>query len=255
MAKKEVTEKLAENEVSEMSATEPNKKEKKAKKERKWWFFIPKAILRLIIKKPKFKYLGDEIEEGSIILRNHEGASGPLKLELYLNHSFRLWGAWEMNSHLGHVYTYLSKVYYHQKKHWPLFWARLFCVIAAPIVFLFYRGLNLISTYPDARLKRTIKQSVATIEKGQSVVLFPEDSSTGYHETLKAFLPGFTLFAKTCYKKGIDVPIYVAYLKKKTNTFVIDKPVKFSELYKDYQEPEEIANILCNRINEIKDLI
>lgn len=255
MVKKEVTETGAEENVSEESATEKSKKEKKVKKERGWWLVIFKAILRLFISKPKFKYMGDEIQDGSIVLSNHEGASGPLKLELYLNHSFRLWGAWEMNSHLGHVYTYLSKVYFHQKKHWPLFLARLFCIIAAPIVFCFYRGLNLISTYPDARLKKTIEQSVATIEKNQTVVLFPEDSSTGYHEKLTSFLPGFTLFAKKCLKKGIDVPIYLAYLKKKSNTFIIDKPVKFSELYEKYQEPEEIASILCNRINEIKDLI
>lgn len=243
---------MADTVKNETSATE--QKNKKVKKERKWWFCIPKAFLRLIIKKPKFKNFAGEIEEGSIILSNHEGASGPLKLELYLNHSFRLWGAWEMNSHLGHVYYYLSKVYYHQKKHWPLFWARLFCVIAAPVVFLFYRGLNLISTYQDARLKTTIKQSMETIEKNQSVVLFPEDSSTGYHETLKAFLPGFTLLAKTCLKKGKDVKIYVAYLKKKTNTFVIGEPIQASQLFEEYKEPEKIAEAMCERVNQLKDL-
>ena len=44
------------------------------------------------------------------------------------------------------------------------FLARLFCLLASPLTFLFYKGLNLISTYKDSRLKITLEESgVATM--------------------------------------------------------------------------------------------
>ena len=57
--------------------------------------------------------------------------------------------------------------------------------------------------------------------------------------------------ADTCLKKGIDVPVYVTYYKKKENQYVIDAPVKYSEIVKKYKTKEEITNALCSRCNEI----
>ena len=44
------------------------------------------------------------------------------------------------------MYKYQTRVYYHEKKHWNLHLARLFCLLASPLTNLFYKGLNLIST-------------------------------------------------------------------------------------------------------------
>ena len=91
--------------------------------------------------------------------------------------------------------------------------ARLFCIIAAPLAYLFYRGLTLISTYPDHRFRKTIKESLKTLDNGQSLVIFPEDSSKGYFDELTYFYSGFLLLAKTAYKKGKDVEIYLSYYR------------------------------------------
>ena len=50
--------------------------------EREGWFKAVKAVLRLIIKEPKFIYLGEEVRPGGIILSNHEGPKSPVSLEL-----------------------------------------------------------------------------------------------------------------------------------------------------------------------------
>ena len=96
------------------------------------------------------------IKEGSIILSNHVGKSAPLAIELYLNKPFRFWGTYEMNGGLVSVYKYLSDVFYPKKLHWNKFCAKIFCLIAAPLTNMFYRGLNLISTFTDGRFKKTI---------------------------------------------------------------------------------------------------
>lgn len=216
-------------------------------------FGILTGILKIFIRKPKFVYIGEEIKEGSIILSNHVGKSAPLTYELYLKTPFRFWGAHEMNDGLKALYKYQSEVFYHQKQHWNIHAARAFCLIAAPLTYIFYKGLNLISTYKDARCKYTIQESVKTLKKNRSVLIFPEDSTEGYFDTLRGFFPGFVLLSRTCLKKGIDVPIYVTYFRKKDKTVIVDKPIMFSQLVAEGKSQEEIAQQLCDRANIIKD--
>ncbi len=220
-------------------------------KKGKWWFRLLKKMMTSRYKEPKFVYLGEQFKDGSIILSNHEGTDAPMSLEMYLDRRFRLWGAHEMNSGLIKMYKYQTRVYYHEKKHWNLHLARLFCLIASPLTNLFYKGLNLISTYKDGRFLKTIRESLCAIEQGNSIVVFPEDSSKGYLAELEGFFAGFTMLAETALKKGKDLPIVVTYFKKDALTYVIDEPVMYSELVKECGSKEKIAQKLVNRCNEL----
>ncbi len=224
---------------------------KPKKKKRKLYFRFLKKLMKMKYKQPKFIYLGEEIKDGSIILSNHEGTDAPMALEIYHPAPMRMWGAHEMNSGLVTMYKYQTRVYYHEKKHWNLHLARLFCLIASPLTNLFYKGFNLISTYRDARLIKTVRESVETVKNGESVVIFPEDSTDGYLAELKGFHAGFTLFCEACNKQGIDVPIYVSYYKKDTNTYIFDSPVSYRELKAQGLTKEQIAEKLCARCNEL----
>ena len=223
----------------------------KKQQNRKRWFKVVKTFVKIFIHKPKFVYLGQNIETPSIILSNHVGAIAPLSFELYFNKPFRFWGTYEMNSGLKSVYKYLSTVYYHQKKHWPKLSAKIFSIIAAPVANMFYKGLNLISTYRDLRFRQTLKESIETIKNGQNLVIFPEDSSSGYHDKLKSFFSGFVILARQCLKHGFDLPIFVTYFRKKTKTFVIDKPILCSELLKQNISDDNIAQKMCDRANQL----
>lgn len=230
------------------------KNENKFKQTRKLWYRGLKKIMKIKYKRPQFVYLGEKPKESSIILSNHEGTLAPMSLELYADFPIRFWGAYEMNSGLRKLYAYQSKVYYHQKKHWNLTLARTFCLIASPLTNLFYKGLNLISTYKDARLKTTLKESLTAIQQGDNIVIFPENSEDGYLPQLKGFFTGFVLLANKCEKENIDVPIFVSYYNKKENKYIFDKPILFSELKEKYTTREEIANYLlikCNKLGEV----
>ena len=138
---------------------------KTVKSKRKWWFRLLKKIMKIRYKRPQFIYIGEEISNGGVILSNHEGTDAPMSFEIYGDIPVRFWGAYQMNSGLIKMYKYQSKVYFHQKKHWNLFSARAFCLIASPLTNIFYKGLNLISTYPDARFIKTIRESISAIRK------------------------------------------------------------------------------------------
>ena len=220
-------------------------------KKRKWWFKVLKKIMKIRYKKVEFVYLGEKIKNGSIILSNHEGTDAPMSLEIYLDSPIRMWGAHEMNSGLIKLYKYQTRVYYHEKKGWNLHFARLFCLIASPLTNLFYKGLNLISTYKDARFIKTIRESVSAIKNGENIVVYPENSKNGYLKELEGFFAGFVLLAEACKKEGIDVPIYVTYLKKSESVYVVDKPVMYSQLCSSGKDKSEIAAELCERCNEL----
>lgn len=219
---------------------------------RKRWFRGFKKVIRGlgIYKKPDYVFLGQGFKKNSLILSNHVGSSGPLTLELFMEQPIRFWGTYEMNSGLISVYKYLSNIYYPQKKGWNKVLAKIFCLIAAPVANLFYKGLNLISTYKDARFVKTVHDSLEAIKRGESIVIFPEDSSKGYFEELTEFYAGFAMFAGVCYKRGIDLPIYVTYLNKETGKFLIDEPIYYSQLSKG-RSRNEMAKLLLDRCNEL----
>ena len=218
---------------------------------RKAWFRGFKKFLRLFIKKSEFVYLGEEIGKRGIILSNHVGTSAPLAFELYGLKNIRFWGAHEMNAGLFRLYKYQSKVYYHEKKDWNLALAKLFCLIAAPVANIFYKGLRLISIHKGAKLRQTLVESIDVLENNQNVIIFPEDSTKGYLDELEGFHAGFTLLCNMCLKKGLDIPIYVAYYKKTERTYIIDKPIMISQLFAGGESKEEISAKLCARCNEL----
>jgi hypothetical protein len=172
-------------------------------------------------------------------------------MELYCDKPIRFWGAHEMNSGLVSLYKYQTNVYYHEKKHWNIHLARLFCLIASPITNLFYKGLNLISTYKDARLVKTLRESMEALKQGDNIVVFPEDSKNGYLEQLEGFFAGFVMLAEVCYKRGMDVPIFVTYFRRKDLKYIIDAPIKYSELVKGGATRADIAKRLLDRCNEL----
>ncbi len=227
------------------------KEEKKVGQKRKWWFRLLKKMMKGRYKKPNFVYLGEQFSHGGVILSNHEGTDAPMSLELYCDQPIRMWGASEMNSGLVSTYKYQTRVYYHEKKGWNLHLARLFCLIATPLTNLFYKGLRLISTYRDARFRRTIKESLEAVRAGENVVIFPEDSTNGYLEELEGFHAGFVVFAEVCKKQGIDLPVYVTYFRKKDLTYIVDAPILYSQLTQKGESKEEICRKLTARCNEL----
>lgn len=227
-------------------------KTEKFKQKRKAWFRCFKQFLKIRYKKSRFIYLGEKPTNGSIILSNHVGTDAPLTLEIYADFPIRMWGAHEMNSGLKKLYKYQTEVYYHQKKGWNLHFARFFCLLASPLTNLFYKGLNLISTYHDTRLRTTLDESFTAInDNGENIVIFPEDSSDGYLDELKGFHAGFVMLAEKCFNSGIDVPIYACYFKKKERQYIFDAPAKYSELKAQFGDRNAIAKYLCERCNII----
>ena len=229
---------------------------KKDRPKRRPFFNFFKFVTRPFIRKPKILNLNSNLEDGAIYLCNHVGVVAPFTLEYYFPKNFKFWGTFEMAMKFKTRWKYMAYKEFRHTRHNNQFmsWIKASCV--APFSGMFYKGLQLIPTYKDARMKTTIEKSMAELKKKSNIILFPEDISTGYYDVLKKYFAGFWVLAKQYYKKfKTDLKIYNMYLKKKCRTLIIDKGISVKELLEKNLSNEEVAEMFKNRANELASLV
>lgn len=222
-------------------------------KKRGKFFTFFKGFLRIFTRKPKIINLNDKIEDRAIYLSNHSGSSGPFTLEMFFPKYFVPWGTYEMCGGYRDRWKYLYHVYLRQKKKVPAFFAFIAATVAACFTGMFYRGLQLVATYPDNRMLSTLRYTHRLLDEGRGILIFPENSSDGYKAVLEEFFAGFVLLAKTYFKhSGVDLPVYTVYWDKKANTMVIDKPEYCNALLKSGKTAKQVAEFFKDKANALR---
>lgn len=209
------------------------------------------ALLKLFYKKPQIINLNDDFPDRAVLVGNHCAMNGPLIYELYLPVFHTTWGAHQMMGNYSLRYHYLRDVYFIQKRGMKKFWATLIAGFEAIFSIFFYRGIKTLPTFTDGRLASTIRHSVTCLDNDVSVLVFPEDSSDGYHELLTEFFPGFVSIAER-YRKthdGADVGIYPLYYSKEHNKLVIGKPTTLAD-YPNFNR-HQIAEEFRKQVNAL----
>lgn len=213
-------------------------------------------ILKKIKKQPIIINLNDSISEQSIIISNHSAANGPLTLSLYFPREFRPWGIYHMCQGYKSRWKYLYHIFYQQKLGWGKFKSFIIATLFAMISGVVYRAMEVIPSYTDGRLKSSIKLSMEHLEQKKSVLIFPENSDTGYHKVLKYYNPGFVFLAEQFFKKhSVDVPVYTVYFSKTDNALIIDKPQYIKDLLDQGMDKKDIAEKFRIRTNELGEIL
>lgn len=224
----------------------------KKKSNKKPFFRFVKCIVRLFKKKPIIINQQNILEEPCLYISNHAASYGPTNYELYFPTNFRMMGAYQMCGTLKERWAYLYKVYFYQKRKVPKWLAIIIATIITPFMIMFYKGMQIIPIFPDTRFRKTIDEAISSLEKGISALIFPEDSSDGYHDELKGLFGGFWIIAKE-YKKrcGKDLKIVPMYLHRKSNQIVVDKNESYSELSKSLNSHKDAAIFFMDKVNNL----
>ncbi len=224
------------------------------KNTRKPFFRFCKKIMRLFSKKPTLINYGEnQIADKSIIVSNHSAAVGPLQLEFWLNHYFVPWGTHEMTGGVKDRWNYLTNNYFTRQKHFVKFVGILISIPAVFVLKWFYKGIELIPTYKDSRLKHTFDKSIERLDKNQSILIFPENFSNGYKEVLDEFYPGFVSLSKTYFnKRNEDLPVYPVYVYRKEGVILIGQPQTIQPLLNKGMSKEDIATHFMNEVNGLR---
>lgn len=216
-----------------------------------FWNFI-KKIVSIFLRKPKIINLAGEIKDSALYISNHHAKVGPLYLDMYYPKFHYMWGAHEMLGNYKERFYYLRDVFYMQKRGFSKAKANMKSWFEAAFNIFPYKGMHVIGTYQDARLKTTFKQSMQVLKNDIGIIIFPEDSTKGYFEVLTKFNSGFIALALMYYRMyKIDVPVYPSYVHVKKKVIVIDKPLYVNELLNEGKSQEEVAEIFKNKVNDL----
>lgn len=210
------------------------------------------GFLRIVFKRPDIINLAGELPAKAIYVANHSAMAGPVVYNLYFPTPHAPWGAYPMLEGYKSRFHYLRDVYFVQKRKMNKAFASFLATFEACFSIWIYKGMHVIPSYPDGRLLKTLRLSLNTLQNDRAVMVFPEHSETGYHETLTGFSAGFVVLAER-YRKlyNEDIPIYPIYYHKTLNKMVVGKPHTLEEFKDKNMSRNEIADEFCKITNQL----
>ena len=222
-------------------------------------------VLRLFI---NIKVVGKEnvkLEKGvsAVFVCNHGEIYGPIVTNLYIPFPMRPWSMSEMvdpEETTNYVYegTFKRQKWLPEKLRMPA--ARF----ATPII---NWGMHSIESIPVYRNKpreliNTFRTTVAAMEAGDNILIFPENprderQNTYFYlrEGVGEFYTGFTMVAPLYYKKtGKRCYFVPVYADKKRHTLSFGQPTRFDPENEDNAEKARLCTYLRNEMLRMADL-
>ena len=198
---------------------------------------------------PKFKIVGAENlpQESCVIVGNHSQMYGPIAGEIFFPGRHSIWCAGQM-MHREEVAAYAFEDFWSFKPKRTHWFFRILSRLIVPISLLIFNNADTIPVYHDTRLLSTFRLSIAALQAGKNIIIFPERNQR-YNNILYAFQDKFVDLARFYHKKtgkALDfVPLYIA---PKLKTLFICQPVRFRHDQPIEAERERICREMADRI-------
>ena len=221
-------------------------------KHRQPFFGFIKGILKIFMRKRRVVVLGDKLQNKCIYLGNHANKMGPVSYEVYFPVYCVKWGAHQMLENYSERRKYLRDILYIQKNGMGRRKAAFKAFFEAYFSKFFYKGFKFLPTYPDARIIKTVKKSVEVLCDDTAIMIFPEDSNSGYKDEMTGFFSGFVLLMEKYFRKcGEDVPVRPVYYHKKKRLIVVGESIYLQNLCAKGLDRKEIAEYMKDKVNEL----
>ncbi len=214
----------------------------------------PSALYRLIkglvrAFYPKIQVVGTDNlpQEPAVIVGNHSQLHGPIACELYSPVDRYTWCAGQM-MHLKEVPAYAYQDFWSQKPRTSRWFYRALSYIIAPIAACVFNNAQTIAVHHDSRIMSTFKTTIQVLQRGSSVVIFPE-SYEPYNQIVYTFQENFVDIAKLYYKRtGKRLAFVPMYLAPNLHQMHYGQPVYFDPEAPIAQERHRICTELMDRI-------
>lgn len=187
-------------------------------------------ILRwfVLLFSPKYRIVGEENLPGEacVIVGNHSHMYGPIAGELYTPIRHYVWCAGEM-MRKDEVAAYAYKDFWSNKPKALRWFYRLLSHLIVPLSLLVFGNAHTIAVFHDSRLITTFRESIAKLQEGNSIVLFPEHYEE-HNNIVHDFQDKFVDLARFYYKKtGTELSFVPMYLAPNLATMSYGKPIRF----------------------------
>ena len=189
-------------------------------------------------------------DEARVFVANHYEIYGPFIMFMRFPFRFRPWVIDKMCESKS-IEQQMSIGFYNNYKWLPK-WFKMFLVKIAKRLVLFVirfaRPIPVSRDNPRTNIK-TMQTSVETLNKKDSIVIFPELCSV--KEGVGEFMTGFEHIGKYYYQKtGKRVSFYPVFISKKRNTIFIEEPVIFDPENDSNEEKTRIVKTLHDSIEK-----
>lgn len=209
-----------------------------------------KAIMRCVY--PKIEVVGLEHlpDEPVIFVANHAQAHGPIACELYAPGTHYTWCVAQM-MHLKEVPTYAYQDFWSKKPRCTRWFYKLLSYLIAPLSVHIFTNGNSIAVYHDSRIISTFRDSVARLEEGASIIIFPEHDED-YNHILCNFQDKFIDVAKLYYRKtGRELSFVPMYIAPALHQMVLGEPIPFCADTPFKEERRRICDALMQEITDL----
>ncbi|MBR4867593.1 MAG: hypothetical protein IKU10_00425 [Clostridia bacterium] len=213
-------------------------------------FRMIKGAIRICYRKYSLHGLENLPNEACVVVANHSQLHGPLASELYFPERRMTWCAGQM-MHLKDVPAYAFQDFWSQKPKWSQPYYKLCSYLIAPLSAFLFTHADTIGVYHDARILSTFKKTVAALQQGINVIIFPEHDVKHNHivyELQDRFINVAKHYHRKTGKRLQFVPMYIA---PNLNQMVLGKPVVFDPEKPMDDERLRICTELQDRITEL----
>jgi len=188
--------------------------------------------------------------EPAMVVGNHTQMNGPIACELYFPGDRYTWCAGEMMQ-AKEVAAYAYQDFWSQKPKWTRWFYKLLSYVITPLSVCVFNNARTIGVYHDTRILSTFKNTVAKLQEGSSVVVFPEHD-VPYNHIVYDFQDKFIDIAKLYYKRtGNKLPFVPLYIAPSLKKMYIGTPTWFDPEAPMEQERQRICRYLMNEITEM----
>lgn len=201
---------------------------------------------------PNLTLVGEEkLPDGPcVIIGNHSQMAGPIAGELYFPGIRYIWCAGEMMNR-KEVAEYAFTDFWSFKPKWTHPFFRLLSHLIVPLSVCVFNNAHTVPVYHDARLITTFRESVALLQKGVRLIIFPEKNQR-YNNIVYAFQDKFIDVARFYYKRtGESLPFVPMYIAPRLRKMYLGEPILFDPQAPIDSERERICREAAEQITRI----
>ena len=201
---------------------------------------------------PRTKVVGAENlpERDAIVVGNHAQMNGPITAELYLPGDHDTWCAGQMMA-LKEVPDYAFADFWSGKPKSIRWFYRGLSYVIAPLSVCVFNNARTIPVYHDTRIVKTFKQTLAALDQGKNVVIFPEHYQP-YNSIINDFQDRFIDIAKQYYKRtGRCLSFVPLYNAPRLQTMYLGAAIRYDPKQPPAAERQRIKQALMERITDL----
>lgn len=227
-------------------------KENRRMKEKKVSFLFKIVKGTLWVFYPKHEVIGLENlpDEPAMIVSNHCQLHGPIACELYFPGKRYTWCAGEMMK-LKEVPEYAFQDFWSQKPKRSQWYYRLASYAIAPLSVLIFNNANTIPVYRDTRILSTFRETIAKLQDGANIVVFPEEDKK-FNHIVYEFQTGFLEIARMYHRRtGKELSFVPMYIAPRMKKMYLGKPIRYCAENTMEDEKKRICDYLKQEITDI----